>query len=415
MTELPKDLLAERSVLAAIVLEPKVLDDVSQILNPKSFFSEPNRKVFSAMLSLRVQELPIDLVSLMSILKAQGDLEAVGGGQYLAGLMGMATTSVNVLHHARSVAAKDGLRRLSEASGRLETLARSESPPEEILEAFACVRDLIQSKPSEDAVPVGQDIEALFRVNEDEAVPMPLDSLDGLRIVGGNLCCFAARPGAGKTCILGDIALSASRKGRSVLFASLEMTQTEIQQRLVSSGWGIELSKVLTPNEPTEVIKGATDLTKLPIWIRDLSGESRLDVEDISSMTRNFHKKHPDVVLVIDYLQLISTRMRIERRHELIGHVCRELKRLALNLKIPVIVAAQLGRASEQRGDDSKPRLSDLRESGDIENTCNQIVLIHQDPVKTFMRVAKNRMGPKFTAEVKFNAPFVRFEEFGWQ
>ena len=269
--------------------------------------------------------------------------------------------------------------------------------------------ELMTPPPSFEPEHISDRFHELFTAGGAPHVPLGLDSLEPLHVTAGDFCVFAARPGAGKTSMLGTLALAAAKGDWRVLFLTLEMPALNIRQRLVSAISGVPLPEVLNPKD-SKLAQHESILKDLNLWILDGS-TAKLDVEGIVSQVAMF--AGPQAVVIVDYLQLVRTRQRIERRHELLGHVCRELKQVALRAKVPIIAAAQLSRAVEQRGANSRPTLSDLRESGEIENTADQVVLMHRLPDKTTLGVAKYRMGPLFVEDVKFIGEQCLFRDFG--
>jgi replicative DNA helicase len=289
---------------------------------------------------------------------------------------------------------------VSELNGAVERIARA-------------VRNSHGAEPVEE---LGDHLDELF-VSPKPQVPLGLQCLDRLAVRRGDLAVFAARPGCGKTAMLGTLSLAAAQAGWRVMFFSLEMPAVAIRKRFLSAMSDTRLDRIQSL-EATEVLTYLERFRKLPISLSDgrrSMHRGRVTLERIISTTRSLidKLKPENTVVVVDYLQLVQSSAKYERRHELLGHVCRELKDLALSEDVPVVVAAQLGRGVEQRGKDSRPNLSDLRESGEIENTADQVVLMHREPDKTVLAVAKHRMGPTFVAEAKFDGEHTRFRDFG--
>lgn len=283
-------------------------------------------------------------------------------------------------------------------AGNLTALVEHTNPP---------VADEVQN--------IGDNMHELFLKDDRDALPTGLDCLHELKVVAGNLTVVAARPGFGKTAMLGTWALAAANSGWRVLFFSLEMPGKQIRQRLLSGNAGIPMPSVLHP-VGTELVEHVRTLSELPIGIRDAVAGDTLTVERIAATVRAYRRKYPDdkLVVMVDYLQLVKCRDRYDLRHQLLGHVCRELKAVALREKVPMVVAAQIGRGVEQRGKEAKPQLSDLRESGEIENTADQVILLHRESILSntaLLAVAKYRMGAPFTAEAVFDGPCCVFRD----
>lgn len=260
---------------------------------------------------------------------------------------------------------------------------------------------------------IGANMHELFIGTDARAVPLGLASLEPLKVVPGELCVMAARPGVGKSALLGTVALAASQGGWRPLFLSLEMPARQLRQRFIAALCDIPLGRVMRP-DGTELVEPSKRLAALPMGIRDAIAGETLTVERIGALAHAYKARHPEpLVVLVDYLQLVRSREKYERRYELIGHVCRELKGIALREGVPVITAAQLGRGVEQRGKEARPQLSDLRESGDIENTADQVLLMHRPfgEVRTAVAVAKYRMGEPFSCEVDFRGDVCAFVE----
>lgn len=255
--------------------------------------------------------------------------------------------------------------------------------------------------------PIADGMADVFLQKDRPPVPLGLDSLWNLRVRAGDLCVYAARPGVGKTAMLGTTALCAAHGGWSVLFLSLEMPSLQIRQRFLAGYSGIPLHDIQTQADP-RMASEAPKLSALPIWLED-EKHKRLGIEAILAHAQSFVRMRgaERTLVMIDYLQLITSRVKHEKRYELIGHVCRELKHLAVSLEVPVITAAQLSRNAENR--DGLPRLADLRESGDIEQTADSVVLIHREESDSWLKVAKQRQGPCFKAEATYDGPLCLF------
>lgn len=234
-------------------------------------------------------------------------------------------------------------------------------------------------------------------------LPLGLDALDPLRIEPGDLAVIAARPRVGKTAMLATLALAAAREGWQAIFLSLEMPAFQIRQRLFSAFTGIPLAEV--KDASPAMVQRLSEVGDLPIWI-----DESPDLESLAGMLHAFtaRNQHP-TVLFLDYLQLLKTRSKHERRYEVLGHICRELKTLAKSTGIPIVTGAQLSRAADAR---EIPQLSDLRESGEIEQTADQVLLMYRDYDCTHLKLAKYRNGEEFKRLVRFLGPCCTFEDY---
>jgi hypothetical protein len=301
--------------------------------------------------------------------------------------------------------------------GALEVVAKLDegATPEGVAPLVNRLLEATRPEVGDEVEGIGDNVHELFLGNDKASVPTGLAGLADLKIVPGNLTVLAARPGYGKTALLGTVTLAAARGGWRVLFLSLEMPAKQIRQRLLAGFAGIPLHAVMNPQD-TSMVPHLNDLAQLPIGIRDAVAGDTLTVERIAALVHAYRVKYPDerLAVVVDYLQLVRTRGNHERRHELLGHVCRELKATALREGVPMIVAAQVGRGVEQRGKEAKPQLSDLRESGEIENTADQVLLVHRDSMmdsRALIAVAKYRMGAPFVAEAYFDGEVCLFRD----
>lgn len=294
-------------------------------------------------------------------------------------------------------------------TGALEVVRRIEEgeTPEQLAPAIRKMSEHTHAPVGDDVESIGDNLHQLFTDTDTVALPTGMDCFRDLKVVPGNLTVLAARPGGGKTALLGTWTLAAARAGWRVLFFSLEMPGKQIRQRLLAGNSGIPLQRILHPTDAS-LVPHAEDLAALPIGIRDAVAGDTLTVERIASTVRAYRRKYPDekLAVMVDYLQLVKSRDKYDIRHQLLGHVCRELKACALREQVPMVVAAQIGRGVEHRGKEAKPQLSDLRESGEIENTADQVLLVHRESILSstaLIAVAKYRMGAPFTAEVNFD------------
>jgi len=409
---------AERSVLAAMMLDPAALSGAAGMLERSDFDLEACGKVFAALVHLHAHDAPADLVTLSAALRESGHLEAVGGPEALSRVLESASTAANWRYHAGILKRHRRARDVRRGALALAEGVGLSASPEAIQEA---ARRLADAARPHDAgrgpshVSVG--LSALFTNGRQPAVPFGLECLAALDLNPSHLAVVAARPGQGKTAFLGGVALAAAKAGWDVLFISLEMPALEIQQRLIAGLGSIPLGIVKECSD-TMMVKVANELSALPVWVEDGNEEPRLtlDLEGIGALVGMFSEvdrgDKPRLVLV-DYLQYVHTRKRYERRHEAVGHVCRELKRFAKDHAVPMLVAAQLNRSVEQRGKDARPQMSDLAESSDIEKNADKILFIHrEEPTgQAFVKVAKNRQGACWTSELRYIGELCRFDD----
>lgn len=389
--------------------------------NPRDFSPEDfdlplHRAILSACQSLAEKGDPVDLVSVAEILGKGSDwggfASATPGSWQveLVGMIELASTPKNLGAYAKNLRLERQQRELREGSRRLAQATDSQAPPDQVEKLLADLSKKARPLAVEGMTHIGEALEELFLQGGQPHPPLGLQGLSRLHVTPGDLCVFAARPGCGKTAMLGTITLAAARAGWNVLFFSLEMPSINIRQRLVSALSGINLERVSEGDFPSHF---AQELKRLPVWIEGASKGDFKPAETLESLVAKVRKQAGEKTLVvIDYLQIIPTSEDLERRYEIIGHLCRELKRLALSAGLPIITAAQLSRAAEQRT--GPPQLSDLRESGEIEQVADQVVLMHREPNKSLLAVAKYRMGPTFTCEARFIGETCQFTD-DWQ
>lgn len=314
----------------------------------------------------------------------------------------------SVENYQRVVTALRLSRQRREVAHQAEEILRLVSLPADDSDVRAAIADLERiSRPRgvRTANHIADGMHEAFTTGVKPNVPLGLTCLHDLKIVAGNLSVIAARPGVGKTAMLGTITLAAAKAGWRVLFLSLEMSALEVRQRLLAGLYNIPMTAVQECSDP-RMIHAAEDLARLPIWLED-EKDQRIDLETIEQLVKNFSGEK--CVVCIDYLQLITSRKRFDKRYEAIGHVCRELKHMATGFSVPIIVAAQLSRGAEQHA--GKPQLSDLRESGEIEQTADKVLLIHRDGRETMLKVAKYRQGPTWTCRATYAGEYCQFED----
>ena len=287
-------------------------------------------------------------------------------------------------------------------------------PPESAAQAIADMAEVSRTRVADDVEAIGDNVHELFMGTDAVCVPLGLHALDRVRAAAGALIVVGARPGSGKTAMLGTVTLAAASQGWRVLFISLEMPAVQIRQRLLAGHSRIALNRILEP-KGTELLPAIERLSALPVGIRDAVGGETLNIERVVAIVHGYRRKHATdkLLVVVDYLQLVRSRERFERRHELVGHVCRELKAMALREGVPVLAAAQVSRMAEQRGKEARPIMSDLSESSDIEKNADKILLLHRQRGDSSAEiiVAKDRVGETFDADVTFNGPLCLFED----
>ncbi len=434
----PQSIEAERSILCAMLLDIDAVEKALEQLGeePHDFHRESHRRIYSAIVGLTDRAQRPDLVTLTEELSRRGELESVGGAEALSSLFEYAATSANVDQHLRLVKEKGILRRLIKAAQQIaaeayggrdlaeDILDRAEARIFEIGEqrastGFIAVKDLV--------TPNVHRIEELAKRQEHiTGCPTGFTDLDdktaGLQ--PSDLIVIAGRPGMGKTSFALNVAENAALLGRKVGVFSLEMSRDQLVQRLLCSLARVDLSRLrrgyLSDRDWKHLSMAAGRLYEAPIYIDETAG---LAVLDIRARARRLKAEHGLDLLVIDYLQLMHGGGRAENRVQEVSAMTRSLKGLAKELNIPIVVLSQLSRAPESSERRSKiPQLSDLRESGAIEQDADIVLFIFREELykpeveelkgKAQVIIAKHRNGPTGLVNLTFIKESTRFENF---
>ncbi|MGH7771154.1 MAG: replicative DNA helicase [Candidatus Binatia bacterium] len=431
----PQNLEAESSVLGAIMLEDNAINPVLEILIPEDFYRESHRKIFRAMIELSNRNEPIDLITLSDLLKARGELEAVGGSAYLASLNALVPTAANVSYYARIVREKAILRHLISAATEIATRGFEEQGNvDEFLDtAEKVIFDISEKKIKSSFVMIGEMIKDSLKLVEKlyerkemvTGVPTGYKDLDRLTagLQPSDLIVVAGRPSMGKTAFCLNVATHAALEaGIGVALFSLEMAKEQLVLRMLCSEARVDNSKVragyLGERDFPRLANAAARLHEAPIYIDDTPAISILELR--AKARRLVRDKGKRVGLVVlDYLQLMRGMGTAPNREQEISEISRSLKALAKELSVPVIAISQLNRRVEDRGD-KRPMMADLRESGAIEQDADVIAFIYRDEVynqKSTDRgiaeiiVAKQRNGPIDTVRLAFLSEITRFED----
>jgi replicative DNA helicase len=455
----PHDLDAEAAVLSAVMLDPSALDKVIE-LKPEYFYSEAHRRIFEACVELKQTGSPVDVVQVGSFLKDRQRLAQVGGMPYLGQILDAAPVVANVAAYGRTIHEKYRVRQLILACQRVSAQGYGDYGEAQafIDGAEQAVYNLARTS-SKQSVEKLLDVmkkafaklnEAVARGDRITGVPTGFDRFDkqtsGLH--EGDLSILAARPGMGKTSFVLNIATNAAKSkhnelasdakerwdtpGIGVAVFSLEMPREQLANRMVCSEARVDVSKMRTgylgPQDWSKLTQAASLLGSLPIWIDDSPGLTLLDLRskvrrlqaEYDLRDENGKKIRKLGLVIIDYLQLMKGRDGVASREQEISEISRGLKGLAKELELPVVALSQLNRAVEQRSDKSKrPMISDLRESGAIEQDADNIIFIYRDdyynqdsPEQNVAEiiVAKQRNGPTGTVKVRFDKQWTRFD-----
>ena len=395
----PHDLDAERAVIGAMLVSDAAVSVVGEALAAEDFYSETHRVLYGAMMRLYAKGEPIDQLTLSDELRSVGEFDRVGGRQYVFRLVESVPTAANAARYAEIVRGKALLRAVIDAGDRIQQEAFAE--PEDVTQALDAAEQLIYGVSNrqlkEHLAPVSElapsTLEMIQRLYEQEGevtgVESGFEDLD--RMTTGfhksDLVILAARPAMGKTALaLNAVWHAAGIKGLPVAIFSLEMSKEQLVQRLISQVTRIRTQDLRSGNVGAEdwpkLVRGVAEVARAPVWIDDTAGitlmEMRAKVRRLASRL-NAQNEAPLSLVVVDYLQLmIGQRARAENRQQEIAEISRGLKVLARDLNIPVVAVAQLSRAVEQRHD-KRPLLSDLRDSGSIEQDADMVMFLYRD------------------------------------
>lgn len=394
MTKLPpQNLEAEQSVLGGIMVDPNALDRVIDIIGENDFYKAANRKIFLAILGLRQRNQPVDLLTVTSALRDSNDLDAIGGAAYLATTIDQTPSSANIASYAEMVKEKATLRKLIDVCGDAVQKAYEQEFDEIdkfLNETEANVFQIAERSKSTGLIPAKEIIKAsLDRI---EFLYQQKSNITGVAsgyvdldrytsgFQPGELIIIAARPSMGKTAFVLNIAQNvALREKKSVAFFSLEMSQEQVMMRMLGSEAQVSLSDIrvgrIADNAWPKLISVASRFSEAPLYIDDTSGISPYEVR--AKCRRLKAQKSLDMVIV-DYLQIMDLKTKVESRERAISEISRNMKALAKELRIPVLVLSQINRGVEGRND-RRPILSDLRESGSIEQDADVVAMIYRD------------------------------------
>jgi replicative DNA helicase len=389
----PQNLEAEQSVLGGIMIDPNALGRVIDIITDEDFYKAANRKIFQAVVGLTHKNQPVDLLTVTSSLRDSGELELVGGASYLATIIDQTPSSANITSYAEMIKEKSTLRKLIDICGNAVEAAYAqdfEDVDRFLNETESEVFKIAEKSKSSGLVPVSSiikgsldKIELLYNQKTDmTGVSSGFTDLD--KFTNGfqpsDLVIIAARPSMGKTAFVLNIAQHvALREKKSVAFFSLEMSQEQVMMRMLGSEAHVNLSDLRVGRVADSVwpklISVANKFSEAPLYIDDTSGISPYEVR--AKCRRLKAQKGLDLVIV-DYLQIMDLKTKVESRERAIAEISRNMKALAKELKVPVLVLSQINRGVEGRTD-RRPMLSDLRESGSIEQDADIVMMIYRD------------------------------------
>jgi replicative DNA helicase len=427
----PADMAAEQAVLGAMLLSKDAIADVVESLKVDDFYRPAHATVYSAILDLYGRGEPADAVMVAGELTRAGEIARVGGAGYLHTLVSSVPTAANASYYAQIVAERAVLRRMVAAGTRIVQMGYAgEGDVYDLVDrAQAEVYDLTGGRTSEDYAPLSEIFEGTL--NEIEAiaahngqmvgVPTGFTDLDSLTngLHPGQLIIIAARPAIGKSTLGLDLARSASIKtGLTSVIFSLEMARNEIVMRLMSAEAQVPLahmrSGTMSDADWQKIARRSGSIMNAPLFIDDSPNMSMMEIR---AKCRRLKQKHNLRLVIVDYLQLMSSGKKVESRQQEVAEFSRALKLLAKELEVPVIAISQLNRGPEQR-QDKKPMMSDLRESGSLEQDADVVILLNREDAyekespragEADFIVAKHRNGPTATITVAFQGHYSRF------
>jgi replicative DNA helicase len=429
----PQNLDAEAAVLGSILIDKNAIFHVADILVPKDFYSPAHEKIYETILVLYGKHQPIDVMTVTTYLKEKDQLADVGGSSYLAELTNQVTTASNVAHYATIVKEKRTLRDLIETAAQIsETAFAPKQDLEDLLDDIEQkIFGISQRSLPQIFTPMKEELAAAFeRIeklhaggNKIRGVPTGFDGLDTILsgLQKSELIILGARPSVGKTSLVLDMARHAGLAGFKVGIFSLEMSREQIIDRVISAASQVPLWHILTgriEGDEFPMIQNSLDkLSSVKVFIDD---SPSLGVLQMRSMARRLQMEHGLDLLIVDYLQLIRPRTSSDNMVQQVTEISRGLKALARELKVPVLAVSQLSRGVEQRG--GMPRLSDLRESGSIEQDADVVMFLYRkdrdsnatygqdEEGTTQVIVAKHRNGALGTVDLKFDAERATFK-----
>lgn len=458
----PSDLDAEAAVLSSILLDPGAFDTVQDQLRPEHFYADANRRIYEAVLELSSAGRPVDVVSVAGFLRDRNRLEQIGGTPYLAQLADATPAVAHVEAHAQVVREKWRLRQLIAICQRFAAEGYAVPPDVQkfIDQAEQAVFDIARTAEGSSVEPIRDAVVRAFKILEEAerrgggvtGIPTGFTRLDrqcsGMH--AGDLYIVAGRPGMGKTSFVLNVALNVASSrvvsnsadeeyfqapveeaGYGVLFCSLEMPKEQLAARLLASEARVDMSSIrsgtMSREDWSKLTEAASRLARMPLWLDDAPGLTLLDLRaKVRRLQAEIARgEGPNRLsrlglVVIDYLQLMQGRRDAGSREQEISELSRGLKQLAKEMRVPVLALSQLNRAVETRTTkDKRPQLSDLRESGAIEQDADTILFIYRDDYYfkdseqkgvAEIIVAKQRNGPTGSVLTRFTAAYTRFD-----
>ncbi|CVK18535.1 MULTISPECIES: replicative DNA helicase [Sporomusa] len=432
----PQNVEAEQAVLGAMMIEREAISKVSEVIRPEDFYREAHRLIFNAMMELFNKNEAVDLVTVVEVLRRDEKLEGAGGIAYVSALANSVPTAANVMYHARIVEEKALLRQLINTATHVAGMGYEANEEVAVImdKAEKLILEVSNRKAGQEFASIKNIIFDVFdKVSElysskggITGLPTGFKDLDKLTsgLQPSDLILIAARPSMGKTAFVLNIAQNiAVKEKKAVAFFSLEMSKEQLVQRMLCAEAPIDAQRLrigeLENNDWDKLVRAADRLAAAPIFIDDTAG---ITVMEMRSKARRLKIEHDLQLIIIDYLQLMqggTGSSRSENRQQEISEISRSLKALARELKVPVIALSQLSRGVESR-QVKKPMLSDLRESGSLEQDADIVAFIYREDYYepeterkniTDIIVAKHRNGPVDSVQLFFHKQFTKFSD----
>jgi replicative DNA helicase len=418
----PHNIEAEESVLGSMMLSAEAIAAVVEILKASDFYRPAHQRIYDAILAVYARGEPVDAITCVEELKRRQGLDDVGGALYVYTLVESVPAPASATYYAKIVADGALLRRLIKAASQIMTTAYAnpEDPRRAADQAEGLIYSVARADDQDQVVPlrdlVDESMAALEHIQQRESrfagIPTGFEDVDELLsgLQPGNLIILAARPGVGKSSLVTNIARNVAIKGHPVAMFSLEMSRFEIGMRLLCGEAKVPWDRVRSGRVATEdwtrIVEAAEDLHEAPLFIVD---SGNVTIVDIRAKARRMKTSRTGLgLIIVDYLQLMSGHQRTESRQQEVAEISRSLKLLAKELEVPVLAVSQLNRNPETRAD-KRPQLSDLRESGSLEQDSDIVMFIHRDDSddpatkgKADLIVAKHRNGPTATIPLTF-------------
>jgi len=428
----PNNVEAEEAVLGALLIDPEAIYKVLSFLKADDFYLQKHRWVYESVIRVHERRDPVDFITLTTELGQLDHLEAVGGGAYISQLISAVPSAISVESYGRLVEQTAVRRRLLGAAGDIARFAYDEKLPvdqvvdhaEKALFGVSQKRSTRDLQPIQEIVPSYYDhIEYLYE-HRGELMGVPSGFRDLDRVLGGfqrsDLLILAARPGVGKTSLMLTFALRAAEKRKVVALFSLEMSAEQLVQRLVAQVSGIDAQRLrmgqLKDEEWPAFAEAIGHLSELPIYIDDTPS---ITVLQLRTKCRRLTSERGLDMIFVDYLQLMDSDFRSDNRVQEVSYISRSMKGLAREIDVPLMTASQLSRAVEQR-QDKHPVLSDLRDSGSLEQDADIVMFIYRDELYNEnterlniadLMIAKHRSGPTGTVQLYFRKHLAQFSD----